>query len=96
VHDAPVAGDDQSGPGPDRVEQRPQGRGERVEWALLTRDRAVPLEVELVDAAVAPDLLRLGGELGGLETLEGGPPQVAEPSGPGQGRGGVAGELAQL
>ena len=59
-------------------------------------DRAVPVEIELIDAAVPPDLVLLGGQDGRAEGLGGGRSSALQPGGPGKGTGGLRSEGGQV
>ena len=86
VHDSTVPHDDQTGPLAGLCGHRaPAGRGLVAGLAELLRgNRTEPIEVELVDPAVAPDLLFGGGPAEVLEFLRGGAPTLGEPIGTGK------------
>ena len=75
VHDPPVAQHDECGMLADLGRERATTRSRFDPWRteIFGRDRPVPVEIERVDAAVAPDLLgcrgplHVGEPLGGFE-----------------------------
>jgi len=82
VNHAAVVGDDQSGPGPDRVEQRLQGRGRGSTGPVTGRGCTARGRARRCGCSARPPPPRWGAR--SLEALEGGPPQIAEPSWPGR------------
>ena len=97
VHDASVADDDQPGVLTDLRRDRPATRGaldaRRVE--LARRHRPVAVEVELADAAVAPDLVAVGRPLDARRARSTAARRRAdEPVGTAERRRGVGGERA--
>ena len=86
MHDPTVAHDDETGPlaglGRDRAAA---GRAFVAGLAeLLRRDRTEPIEIEIADPAVAPDLLLSGGPTQIVELLRGRTPSLGEPIGAGE------------
>jgi hypothetical protein len=85
MDDAAVAHDDEPGAFPGFGRHRsPAGSGLVARYAeLLRRNRPEPIEVEFVDAAVAPDLLFGGGPREVGEPFHGRAPPLGEPVGTG-------------
>ena len=90
VHDPAVAHDDQPGavPGFGRERRRHRARSRRRRADLVLGQRAVPVEVEVVDPAVAPDLLGAVGHATVGEPLRRAPAPVDEPVGTAEREGG--------
>ena len=86
--EATVAADDDGGIGPGRLHQGPERRREVGHVSPRPHPRGawrVAVEVEVLYAAVAPDLFRLAGQLGAYETPPGSQAQLTQPLRPGQG-----------
>jgi len=73
-----------------------RGRARAVgDGGQLDAGRTEPVEIELVDPAVPPDLILLAGQRGRGERLEGTESPLLQPGQPGQGGNGFRGERGQ-